>query len=180
MGQYYRPVILLPAGVIIAYWDCDHYNNGAKLMEHSYIGNEVVDQVMGYLDSNPSRLIWAGDYADRLCPGGPTLYDLADDLPAMQTSHGHNSSLRYVINHSREQYLYLDEYRLGDFTIHPLPLLTAVGNGRGGGDYCGINLDSVGTWAGDLISTSANPAAVSGYRSYNISFREDSTYARAC
>ena len=37
--------------------------------------------------------------------------------------------------------------------IHPLPLLTSVGNGRGGGDYRGTLQDEVGTWAGDLIET---------------------------
>lgn len=35
-----------------------------------------------------------------------------------------------------------------------MPLLTAVGNGKGGGDYYGdraINKEDVGLWAGDLI-----------------------------
>jgi hypothetical protein len=36
--------------------------------------------------------------------------------------------------------------------IHPLPLLTADGNGRGGGDYNGEGIDHVGTWARDRIS----------------------------
>ena len=31
--------------------------------------------------------------------------------------------------------------------IHPLPLLTAEGNGRGGGDYHGTNMEMVGAWA---------------------------------
>ena len=36
--------------------------------------------------------------------------------------------------------------------LHPLSLLTAEGNGRGGGDYNGPNMDMVGTWARDVIS----------------------------
>ena len=45
-------------------------------------------------------------------------------------------------------------YSLNNGNIHPLPLLTAVGNGRGGGDYHGngvTNLNMVGIWAGDLL-----------------------------
>ena len=42
-----------------------------------------------------------------------------------------------------------------DFHIHPLPLLTAVGNGRGGGDYRGYeNKSMVGYYAGDVIEIS--------------------------
>lgn len=40
------------------------------------------------------------------------------------------------------------------WTVHPLPLLTAEGNGRGGGDYHEQNpdIELVGTWARDSIS----------------------------
>jgi hypothetical protein len=34
---------------------------------------------------------------------------------------------------------------------HPLPLLTAEGNGRGGGDYRGES-PLIGSWARDVIS----------------------------
>ena len=30
--------------------------------------------------------------------------------------------------------------------------MTAVGNGRGGGDYDGVNSDKVGSWAWDEVS----------------------------
>jgi hypothetical protein len=33
-----------------------------------------------------------------------------------------------------------------------LPLLTAEGNGRGGGDYRGENENLIGSWARDIIS----------------------------
>jgi hypothetical protein len=39
-------------------------------------------------------------------------------------------------------------------SIHPLPLLTAEGNGNGGGDYYGENKNMVGIWARDIISIS--------------------------
>lgn len=37
------------------------------------------------------------------------------------------------------------------FKIHPLPLLTCEGNGRGGGDFRGDD-DNVGAWARDRLS----------------------------
>jgi hypothetical protein len=38
--------------------------------------------------------------------------------------------------------------------IHPLPLLTCEGNGRGGGDFRGEH-DLIGSWARDVISVEA-------------------------
>jgi hypothetical protein len=38
-----------------------------------------------------------------------------------------------------------------NWDIHPLPLLCADGNQRGGGDYYGANEDLVGSWAYDRI-----------------------------
>ena len=72
MGQYYKPVIGHKEDdkfVIDAYlvaWDYDH--NGAKLMEHSYIGNAVTGAVENLLGKggqfNGKCLVWAGDYAN--------------------------------------------------------------------------------------------------------------------
>ena len=36
--------------------------------------------------------------------------------------------------------------------LYPVSLLTAVGNGKGGGDYGWYNKQLVGIWAFDLIS----------------------------
>jgi len=39
MGQYYYPIVLDSQGKIFV-WMCAHwYGNGAKLTEHSYMGN---------------------------------------------------------------------------------------------------------------------------------------------
>ena len=81
---------------------------------------------------------------------------------------------RYLVNHTNQTYIDMEEYiqrnqwhESGTWTkrykngrvvkkhydydccIHPLPLLTACGNGRGGGDYhdCLPDYDKVGTWA---------------------------------
>ena len=42
----------------------------------------------------------------------------------------------------------LDKYEM---VAHPIPLLTAIGNGKGGGDYHGSCMDKIGYWACDEI-----------------------------
>jgi len=53
--------------------------------------------------------------------------------------------------------------------IHPLPLLTCSGNGRGGGDYRGDN-PHVGTWAGDRIIITKEP--MKEYKEFKPDFVE--------
>ena len=55
--------------------------------------------------------------------------------------------------------------------IHPLSLLTASGNGRGGGDYRGHNKHLVGLWAGDVISSDSK--VPQGYEEITPDFREE-------
>ena len=57
------------------------------------------------------------------------------------------------INEDKKQIIILDNctYRLNGLAVHPLPLLTCEGNGRGGGDYHGSNQRFVGLWARDFI-----------------------------
>ena len=56
---------------------------------------------------------------------------------------------KYLINYDKAQYVKLPKCKKGVWQIHPLPLLCADGNGRGGGDYNGINENMVGIWAYD-------------------------------
>lgn len=54
--------------------------------------------------------------------------------------------------------------------LHPLPLLTAIGNGQGGGDYYGINQSVVGKWFWDELSISTS--APEEYEGFKIIFYE--------
>jgi hypothetical protein len=56
------------------------------------------------------------------------------------------------------------------YVIHPLPLLTAEGNGRGGGDYRGNYNNLCGIWSRDSISV-ANEVP-EGYTALECNFRE--------
>ena len=69
---------------------------------------------------------------------------------------------RYIVNHTKKEYVDKKECPKDKdgWIIHPLPLLTAQGNGQGGGDYYTED-DSelfIGTWAGDSLEvTSKKP-----------------------
>lgn len=63
---------------------------------------------------------------------------------------------KFLINTTKQEFIncttyYNCNHDVDDWCIHPLPLLTAVGNGEGGGDYFGVNNELVGRWAGDAL-----------------------------
>lgn len=67
---------------------------------------------------------------------------------------------KYIINFDKKVFVRIPE-KMGvdengnyQLTIHPLPLLCADGNQRGGGDYYGTNETLVGSWAYDRIGVS--------------------------
>lgn len=71
MGQYYRGAIIKSykngkVRVRKAFC-CYSHGNGAKLMEHSYVGNHYVKEYEKALANKyyGSQFVWVGDYADR-------------------------------------------------------------------------------------------------------------------
>lgn len=83
---------------------------------------------------------------------GDNLYTKAEKKPKLEAS-ANDTEIRFLINTDKMQFVdlwdvpYVDGHR-----VHPLPLLTAEGNGRGGGDYTGLSMNLVGTWARDNIT----------------------------
>lgn len=166
MGQYYRPILTNENGYERVYnRDVDGEYTMAKLMEHSWWYNEFVSTICHKIYKTPKKVIWVGDYADdadvtneieetelkRLCKKawnckgyGVKKNDLyLDNL--------------FLVNHTKKIYLDCNAYKANstnsdNWCVHPLPLLTAIGNGLGGGDYRDINIEDVGCWANDLIS----------------------------
>lgn len=144
----------------------------AKLLEHSYIGNKLTSAVASYVwRKGPVRVMWVGDYAeeDELneLTGGAVHYQqvwpeeeedgVLSYLPAKDFQYEN----KFLVNYSKREYLSYNKYlkkskgkAAWGWTIDPLPLLTAVGNGRGGGDYRepNENYDLCGTWAWDELS----------------------------
>jgi len=99
------------------------------------------------------KAIWSKDQKLRLPKyrSGKTDFDLMDiDTVGM-----------YLVNHDKCEYLDIEEYiensKVFNFDYHcavnPLPLLTACGNGLGGGDfyYEHIRGNDVGKWAFNIL-----------------------------
>ena len=160
MGQYYMGIILGEENkenkeIIRLFIQAF---KGAKLLEHSYPGNEFVNTFETFLTPEgmfyKSRVVWAGDYADNE-------KNMDENLNHHMIKHPQKSyfemmkgdilqldeSYIYIINHTTKQYVDKNKYN-----FHPLPLLIAEGNGMGGGDYYGVNEELIGIWARNVIS----------------------------
>lgn len=162
MGQYYVAVNV----DTMEHVEPHSYDNGAKLMEHSYIGNNFVEAVEFLLIDDGKdkarwsgqRIVWAGDYADYEQDENGN--DLGYNLYTKLDGDGLNMLIEtipqeynYLVNLDKQEYVDKTKCPKGesDWQINPLPLLTADGNGRGGGDY-GHDNDYVGSWARNRIA----------------------------
>ena len=224
MGQYYTCIVLKkdwkeiqkPIQAALSPYDFD---NGAKLMEHSYVHNNYVSAFMHLvykLDKDRSGLpcVWCGDYADTFSTEGLPLFEkMNTDTQKHEIVGGFNAyneaynwmgsgdvkfdeykevlnlikdcnmhNYRYIINHTKKEYVKVPAYEKGKWHVHPLPILLADGNGKGGGDYKDEvclnpeendwakreyakkhNAKFVGAWAYDTISVTNNEADAKGY-----------------
>jgi hypothetical protein len=153
MGQYYYTIILDAEGKIVAWMNAYAYNQGVKLMEHSYLTSRYVNAVEFSLSPegayHKTRVVWAGDYADEEPGQAKNLNSLCDENNSKLVRPDVISATkyRYIVNHTKKQYVDKSKVR----NLHPLPLLTAEGNGRGGGDLEDAPA-FVGSWARDVIS----------------------------
>lgn len=143
--------------------------SGLKLMEHSWLENDYVNGVLESIWDNPCNVAWVGDYADCEVDFENSYSEVVyanvwgdhrkDELPFDEVPTIHREG--YILNLDKGVYIDLRRYasvagfrpKWSDqkWTIHPLPLLTCIGNGRGGGDYHGTCMDMVGSWAMDRI-----------------------------
>jgi len=193
MGQYYKPCILGKNGkTVIKFMDSWDYDNGLKLMEHSWLGNKFVRAFEWLIFKNPQRVIWGGDYADH-CSGLKTnTYERCHDNKKVNPSLGLSTDgtqltdedCRFIINHSKKLFVDITKVpvtdtwvnpdnpkEINEYRIHPLPLLTSNGNGQGGGDYWGEDPNKlVGSWARHLVSV--DDTAPIGYKEIEFNLIE--------
>lgn len=191
MGQYFRQVLRRSDTTQLFDGQCNGKDwNGLKLMEHSWIGNDFMNAMSQELHNNPARVIWCGDYADEpddfANVGDWISYrdiwnapeDKINKMPAnVQFDYSH----KFLVNHDKKVYvdfdLYISKCKDKDgWNVHPLSLLTAIGNGRGGGDYYDEYPDAymVGTWAGDLLEVTDKIPF--NYGLEDVRFIEDTGY----
>ena len=157
MGQYYMPIIKRGNKLRRVY--SHDFGNGFKLMEHSYVGNYLVNVIANELVENPAQLYWCGDYAEVSDFSSESMfnriYNYAWNRKKKNRTTLENTKIDfdwskdwYYINKTKKQYMKMPKE--GDWVHSPISLLTAIGNGRGGGDYHGPN-KMVGCWAGNKV-----------------------------
>lgn len=81
---------------------------------------------------------------------------------------------KYLVNHSKKEFVDKSKTPKDDdgWSIHPLPLLTCEGNGRGGGDYRGES-KMVGIWARDIIGVVTKKSDIpKGFKEIIVDFIE--------
>lgn len=204
MGQYYRPVILKkswrkndkPVAATLLCYDYrfeDGWGIGAKLMEHSYVGNALVEEMVGLLGTKFKGypFVWVGDYADKKKVNGKNtdIYTAANRfiwkdidgeceekssayMNLWNTKHFYRNDFKYLVNYDRKEYCVIPKSDPENYVIHPLPLLTSSGNGRGGGDY-GLSDKRVGRWAYNSIGATNDEKEIEGFKKISGFFKLD-------
>lgn len=213
MGQYYKAMFMNEETGAITGLDSWSYDNGAKIMEHSYVGNKFVSAAMQVLANSkePVRVAWVGDYADDDLDKFGTVSDIRnawkvhdmyraawryegeefnglqpEDIPgftelwegawvqkgpkAWEYTGTYLDKLQ-ILNDSKKEYVAIPKWKPRSWAIHPLPLLTCIGNGLGGGDYHGTRMEDVGRWCGDIIRVADDHPK--GYKRVAMTFEED-------
>ena len=190
MGQYYMPIIGDSNGLNCKVFDrsVDGEYTLAKLMEHSWWLNPFVNSFASRIYKQKCRICWVGDYADE--PDDfhfdlpsfvyiPNYYEIWGETVKLHSSKSSDFTLdnKFLINHDTKQFINLNDYKANSidkngWCIHPLPLITAVGNDRGGGDFHSGNIgfESVGIWAWNLISISDSTPF--HYQKFTLIFKE--------
>ncbi|URZ05917.1 hypothetical protein [Clostridium felsineum] len=180
MGQYFE-AINITKGEFVEPHDYDSF---AGLTEHSYRQNNFMCAVEGLLQKGGAwykdKIVWAGDYAESglYTPEGyeGNLYDCASDGVLKKIEPKITTHLsEYLLNHDKKQFINMETLPSydGGWILHPLSLLTAIGNGEGGGDFYTSDkkmLSYVGSWAGNSIS--AEDSVPVGYEEIKPNFVE--------
>ncbi len=179
MGQYYKPYLVDKDGnEFICNRDVNGEYTFAKLTEHSWMGNKLMSAISEMIYKKPHKIAWVGDYVS---------FEEDDPLEKVWKVDGEgilfktkfNYSNKYLVNHDKKQFIDFDKYikeskidegEYGVWCLHPLSLMTALGNGQGGGDYRGVNEDHVGEWAMNLLSI--EDSIPNGCEEYSIYFKE--------
>jgi hypothetical protein len=198
MGQYFKPINIDKKQFAYSH----DFGNGLKLMEHSWIGNNFVNFIEALIAEDGAwhgdRIVWAGDYADpekgarkktykdsysgEMKSYKPNLFSLIDEdvNPEMKIKP---CGYRYVINTDTKEFVDTEKVPMSDIwedekgkefpvCIHPLPILTCEGNGRGGGDLHKED-PLIGKWARARVTVSnVLPKASEGYKEIKFDIYE--------
>lgn len=185
MGQYYYAVLREPSTGRFIIGSPHHFGEGLKLMENGVMDSLFTRVVYTMLKRKIMNLAWVGDYAkpdDLKAFGTPKkkvqkFIDVANDevIKPRQWIEKHYDGEKIsgwfgeyiIVDHTKKEFLDQKEYlehvpnpyrarEAGEWLVDPLVTLTAIGNGKGGGDYHGTDEEYVGRWATDEIEVIPN------------------------
>lgn len=185
MGQYFRGAVLkknhkLAKQPVLFALRPSEFNNTAKLMEHSYIGNHYVNAYMEMISDADGiyfgyPFVWVGDYADNV--KDKDYYNFANIATNKYIDYSDKlkgvKEYKYLVNFSKKEYVIIPKYNPAIWQMHPLSLLTAYGNGRGNGDYYGADEENVGRWAFNRIGATNSESWLQGMKEIEIGFEPD-------
>jgi len=150
----------------------------SKLLAHSGVNDfepRLVANLMHqlYVEGWSTQLVWLGDYHQENF-GCKKLYEkLRDKVTPYEMRYVNDETFvkfkgvkefsiakdyRYLINSEKCEYIDFKKYLIDDnldCLLHPIVMLTADGNGKGGGDYFNQeNWRDIGRWKYDTIIVS--------------------------
>lgn len=186
MGQYYKPLLISDDGTKQTAYSHDYGNGLKLMehswIGNNFV-NAVLANLDGTPQRLAWIGDYADDVAGEKCPfGGGFINDrdtfmkffksvwtnedgvkaatkIDKDLPEYKLSDEEADC--FIVNLTKNCYIDMEKYVAENtdrnkWCINPLPLLTSVGNGQGGGDYYGSDPDwDVGSWAFDKIYITA-------------------------
>ena len=203
MGQYYN-ILIKKDDKYILYNRSFRKTDGsaeyepAKLTEHSFIGNTTMSCVSNLILRKPKKVAWVGDYSNQYEENEKVNnldYNQMKELHDLEWKHELRANILpfkpllvnflLLVNWDKKQYIDMCDYiekstvkegYLQGMCLHPLSLLTALGNGFGGGDYHGTNEELVGSWCLDTISFESidieNKLIKKGFKALDVIFLE--------
>lgn len=190
MGQYYKVLIKYPGGKKTNVYDPE--DHGRKLMEFSFLWSEFMDFICKEIEDNGStaRICTIGDYAEEEeeKQKHPKIKSFIESFFKNKNKNTQYNckgikfsySGKLLVNYELGEYVDLDEYiklnsdEENNYCVHPLSLLTAMGNGNGGGDYFGIDENYVGRWAGHMITIEKkSDTPISNLRKLSLRFIDE-------
>ena len=171
MGQYYETLFVDKREYM---YPIDYDWSGLKLMEQSWVGQTFRNAVIGHLMTMPDgcRLAHIGDYSEEELKERSDSVEIDDTYVSYSSMYdmcwttGIEDRFRmprisdkeivefkwkktvWVADEDTHEYIRCDfDTSENEWKVCPLLILLSVGNGQGGGDYHGTNMDRVGSWA---------------------------------
>ena len=158
MGSYYEAVIERDNKKKMYY--THDVNEGLKLMEHSYIGNEYTERIMSMLVNNPSPVVWLCDYHEEPGCQWSDFEEASKDEFLTASTFTNSDDINYIIlNHTKKLFIdipVLEKLLIEKdpelwLQIHPIPILCNSDEySQGGGDFHKEDSRRA-TWKNDII-----------------------------